>query len=287
MAKKLTEPLTDIINTTPAKSLLYECVNTLLSGELKSKTVIRLCLDKLKTFIEDADQNLKYLGLLGLHKLMRAHPVVVSEHKDLILDCLKDDDVTIRQRALDLVTSMVSKRNIAGIVRRLIEHLNTSDGAYREHVLERIIHICSQENFAYVHDFEWYLTTLVQLTELSGVSRANAARIKQQLMDVVIRVPAVRRFGVRAMSDLLLGNRLLSSDNANTNAMSEVLYACAWGVGEFAEYVTDHLELLQMMLKPTVAALPPHCQIVFVQSVLKVYASGLAQQTTDEKDNRV
>ena len=54
------EPLSDIINTTPAKSLLYECVNTLLSGRLTSKTVIRLCLDKLRTFIEDPDQNCQY-----------------------------------------------------------------------------------------------------------------------------------------------------------------------------------------------------------------------------------
>lgn len=57
LAKKLTEPLTDIISTTPAKSLLYECVNTLLCGELRSKTVVRLCLEKLRNFIEDADQN--------------------------------------------------------------------------------------------------------------------------------------------------------------------------------------------------------------------------------------
>lgn len=32
--------------------------------------------------------------------------------QDLILDCLKDDDVTIRMRALDLLTAMVSKRNL-------------------------------------------------------------------------------------------------------------------------------------------------------------------------------
>jgi urate oxidase len=43
-AKKLVEPLTDIITTTPAKSLLYECVNTLLCGVLTNKITIRLCL---------------------------------------------------------------------------------------------------------------------------------------------------------------------------------------------------------------------------------------------------
>ena len=59
LAKKLQEPLTDIITTTPAKSLLYECINTLLAGEIKSRSAIRLCLDKLRSFIEDPDQNLK------------------------------------------------------------------------------------------------------------------------------------------------------------------------------------------------------------------------------------
>lgn len=41
LAKKLIEPLTDIITTTPAKSLLYECVNTLLSGALGTTTPAR------------------------------------------------------------------------------------------------------------------------------------------------------------------------------------------------------------------------------------------------------
>ena len=158
LAKKLTEPLCDIITTTPAKSLLYECVNTLLAGEMRSKTVIRLCLDKLRGFIEDPDQNLKYLGLLGLHKLMKRYPRVVSEHKDLILECLKDDDVTIRMRALDLITSMVNQRNVQAIVRRMSEHLQQSEGVYREHVLSRILQIGAQDNYSYIVDFEWYTT---------------------------------------------------------------------------------------------------------------------------------
>ena len=156
LAKKLTEPLCDIITTTPAKSLLYECVNTLLAGEIKSKSVIRLCLDKLRGFIEDPDQNLKYLGLLGLHKLMKKYPRVVSEHKDLILGCLEDDDVTIRMRALDLITSMVNQRNVQAIVRRMSEHLQQSEGVYREHVLSRILQIGAQDNYSYIVDFEWY-----------------------------------------------------------------------------------------------------------------------------------
>lgn len=40
--------------------------------------VIRLCADKLREFIRDPDQNLKYLGLMGLWSLMQSHPRVVA-----------------------------------------------------------------------------------------------------------------------------------------------------------------------------------------------------------------
>ena len=40
--------------------------------------VIRLCTDRLREFIRDPDQNLKYLGLMGLWSLMRSHPRVVA-----------------------------------------------------------------------------------------------------------------------------------------------------------------------------------------------------------------
>jgi AP-3 complex subunit delta-1 len=87
---------------------------------------------------------------------MQKHPSVVVEHKDMILNCLSDEDVTIRMRALDLITAMVSKKNLNGIITRLVSHLDTSDGSYKDTVLERIIFICSQNNYDYVSDFGWY-----------------------------------------------------------------------------------------------------------------------------------
>lgn len=70
---------------------------------------------------------------------------------------------------------------------------------YREHVLERILNICSQKSFAFISDFEWFIATLVDLTHLTAVTRDNAERIKGLIQDVTIRVPLVRRSSVRAM----------------------------------------------------------------------------------------
>jgi AP-3 complex subunit delta-1 len=59
-------------------------------------------------FTEDPDQNLKYLGLVGFVNLMHSHPRVVVEHRELVLRCLHDDDITIRTRALELLTGWFS-----------------------------------------------------------------------------------------------------------------------------------------------------------------------------------
>lgn len=76
LAKKLVDPLTNLINTTPAMSLLYECIQTCTIGMPDQINLIKLCISKLRTFVEDPDQNLKYLGLLALNNIMKIHPKV-------------------------------------------------------------------------------------------------------------------------------------------------------------------------------------------------------------------
>lgn len=69
LAKKLIEPLTGLIQDTPAMSLLFECIMTLLTGMPDHTPSIQLSVQKLLIFIEDTDQNLKYLGLQVLLSL--------------------------------------------------------------------------------------------------------------------------------------------------------------------------------------------------------------------------
>lgn len=41
---------------------------------------------------------------MGFVNLMQSHPRAVAEHRSLVLACLSDDDVTIRTRALELLS---------------------------------------------------------------------------------------------------------------------------------------------------------------------------------------
>ena len=81
LGKKLVEPLTNLIHSTTAMSLLYECISTVIAGLPNHTASIQLCVSKLRLFIEDADQNLKYLGLLAMSKILKAQPKIVQQHK--------------------------------------------------------------------------------------------------------------------------------------------------------------------------------------------------------------
>lgn len=161
LGKKLIEPLTNLIHSTSAMSLLYECINTVIavlisisSGMPNHNASIQLCVQKLRILIEDTDQNLKYLGLLAMSKILKTHPKSVQAHKDLILDCLDDKDESIRLRALDLLYGMVSKKNLMEIVRQLLEHIEMAEGsAYRDELLYKIVDICSQGSYQYITNF--------------------------------------------------------------------------------------------------------------------------------------
>ena len=284
LGKKLIEPLTNLIHSTSAMSLLYECINTVIAGIPNHTASIQLCVQKLRILIEDSDQNLKYLGLLAMSKILQTHPKSVQSHKDLVLQCLDDKDESIRLRALNLLYGMVSKKNLMEIVKKLMVHMDKAEGThYRDELLAKIVEICSQSNYQYVTNFEWYVSVLVELTRMEGTRHGRL--IASQMQDVAIRVQAIRPFAVSQMAVLLENSHVLSA-NSQRNGICEVLYAAAWICGEFSEHLKNPKETLEFMLRPKITCLPGHIQSVYVQNIPKLYAR-IIKEAEDEEENDV
>ncbi|CAH1773291.1 unnamed protein product, partial [Owenia fusiformis] len=280
LGKKLIEPLTNLIHSTSAMSLLYECINTVIAGVPSHSASIQLCVQKLRILIEDSDQNLKYLGLLAMSRILKTHPKSVQAHKDLVLQCLDDKDESIRLRALDLLYGMVSKKNLMEIVKKLMVHMDKAEGSnYRDELLAKIIEICSQSNYQFITNFEWYVSVLVELTRLEGTRHGKI--IASQMLDVAIRVQAIRPFAVAQMATLL-DNAHLLTNNSQRNGICEVLYAAAWICGEFSEHLPNSKQTLESMLRPKVTQLPGHIQSIYVQNLIKLYSSILVKGEADE-----
>lgn len=175
---------------------------------------------------------MKYLGLAALNNIMKIHPKSVAEHRDLIVNCLDDEDVTIRLRALDLLEGMVNKKNIGDIVRKLLDQIEKSEGSYKDGLVGKIIDICSKNTYQFITDFEWYISVLVELANIQNTS--HGALIASQMMDVIIRVKVVRPFGVKSMA-ALLRDPILVNEKPTAGGLCEVLYAAAWVCGEFSK----------------------------------------------------
>ncbi|CAG9831105.1 unnamed protein product [Diabrotica balteata] len=288
LGKKLIEPLTNLIHSTSAMSLLYECINTVIavlisisSGMPNHAASIQLCVQKLRILIEDSDQNLKYLGLLAMSKILKTHPKSVQSHKDLILQCLEDKDESIRLRALDLLYGMVSKKNLMEIVKKLMVHMDKAEGTiYRDELLSKIILICSQNNYQFITNFEWYVTVLVELAQMEFGSKQGHV-IGAQLMDVCIRVQAIRAFTVAEMAQILD----IYTSTSQFTIMQEVLYAAAWLCGEFVSELKDPEQTLKAMVKYKI--LPQHIESVFIQNILKVFTFVIRKYETEEQYDEI
>lgn len=132
LARKLLEPLAMIIQNTTAKSLQFECIHTLIlslpytkredgSDARNLPAILKLCHEYLSSFIRDEDPNLKYLGLVGLLGLLNSYPKEVVEHRETILTCLKDDDITIRTKSLELLSGIVTRKSFENLVEHLMK----------------------------------------------------------------------------------------------------------------------------------------------------------------------
>ena len=113
---------------------MYECVSTVVSGlphvrkddgsnDANIQDIVLLCQTKLREFVQETDQNLKYLGLVGFSSLMKFSKSAVTEERGLVLQCLSDEDTTIRIRALGLLAGMVTQRNLIPIVQVSLERM--------------------------------------------------------------------------------------------------------------------------------------------------------------------
>ncbi|KAJ3068375.1 AP-3 complex subunit delta-1 [Podochytrium sp. JEL0797] len=323
LIKKLVGPITNLIQTTSAMSLAYECILTAIMGgmispeaeghvdgaqatlavtEASDNMLTKICVSKLKTFVSDSDQNLKYLGLFALCKLLPLRPHAVQQHRDVILECLEDKDISIRMRALELISSMVTKRNLMVIVQHLMKqidptnsptpadatttttpsehhqplsanHTIASDSAYGNEVISRILEFCSADTYLKVTDFEWYVGVLIGFVKVRGAE--VGVEVAGQLMDVCVRVEGVRSVAVKLLMELILDESFLESTKWEKNN-TEVLSAAAWIVGEF---VSHPQPLLLHLIDPKIAALPSTVQSSYVQAALKMYAAWIAGTT--------
>lgn len=281
LAKKLVGSINDIMRTTTAKSLLFECIQTVSIGMLSQQESVELAMSKLKGFIEDPDQNLKFLGLVAMGNFIRVHPALVSNHKNTIIDCLNDQDITIRRRALQLVGSMINEENLEEIVDPLLLSLKAQTSSFRDDLIDQIVHVCTDDNYLNVVDFEWLVSVINQLAHtIPGAS--SALRVAEATVDIAMRVVDVRHLVICNATDFISDPLFFGAAMRDPSA-SHIYNSCCWVVAEYARGLPSScfVGIISLLLPQDLHLMPEFIQCTSVMGATKVLSACAAYSTGD------
>mmetsp|Transcript_29443 Transcript_29443/g.95388 ORF Transcript_29443/g.95388 Transcript_29443/m.95388 type:complete len:115 (+) Transcript_29443:1055-1399(+) len=97
-----------------------------------------LAVNILGRFLLNRDNNIRYVALNSLTNVVSEDIAAVQRHRATILDCLKDPDVSIRQRALELTYQLVNGSNIIELVKELLNYLVVAPPEHRALICSRV-----------------------------------------------------------------------------------------------------------------------------------------------------
>lgn len=103
-----------------------------------------------------------YVALNTLNKVVTIDTNAVQRHRSIILDCLRDGDISIRRRALELSYALVNEANVRVMIRELLAFLEVADNEFK---LGLTTQIClSAERFA--PNKRWHIDTMLRVLRL-------------------------------------------------------------------------------------------------------------------------
>lgn len=199
-------------------AILYEAVLTILDIEADSGLRV-LGVNILGKFLANKDNNIRYVALNTLVKVVAVEPNAVQRHRNTILECLRDPDISIRRRALDLSFTLINESNVRVLVRELLAFLEVADNEFKPVMTSQIG--VAADRFA--PNKRWHVDTMLRVLKLAG------NYVKEQILSSFVRLiattPDLQTYSVQ---------KLYASLREDITQEGLTL-AAAWVIGEFGD----------------------------------------------------
>ncbi|CAF0846386.1 unnamed protein product [Rotaria sordida] len=165
---KAQEPLKSkkVQHSNARNAVLFEAINLIIHMDCESSLLVRAC-NQLGQFLQNRETNLRYLALESMCLLATSEfsHEAVKKHQETVINALKSErDVSVRQRAVDLLYAMCDRSNAEDIVQEMLTYLETADYTIREEMVLKIA-ILSEK---YAVDYKWYLDIMLKLIRIAG-----------------------------------------------------------------------------------------------------------------------
>jgi AP-2 complex subunit alpha len=147
------------------RAVLFEAIGLAIHLDTSSPLVSTAAV-LLARFISSKETNIRYLGLDTLaHLAARADSLEhIKKHQTHVISSLRDRDISVRRRALDLLYSMCDVDNSDVIVGELLQYLKVADYALREEMVLKIAVLTEK----YASSYRWYVDTILELISAAG-----------------------------------------------------------------------------------------------------------------------
>ncbi|KAK9803215.1 hypothetical protein WJX73_004463 [Symbiochloris irregularis] len=160
-----TEVAKNINKNNAQHAIVFEAVALALAMEVDEE-LLGSSVGLLGKFISVREPNIKYLGLENMVRLAEVPAVqdIITRHQKSISASLKDADVSIRRRALDLLFTMCNTSNAADIVDELLRYLEVADFSLRDELVLKTAILAER----FYPNLQWYVDVMLSLIERAG-----------------------------------------------------------------------------------------------------------------------
>ncbi|KAF8347701.1 gamma-adaptin [Amanita rubescens] len=191
-----------------------------------------MAINILGKFLSNRDNNIRYVALNTLNKVVSMDTNAVQRHRNTILDCLRDGDISIRRRALELSYALINEQNVRILVRELLAFLEIADDEFKQGMTTQICLAAER----YAPNKRWHIDTVLRVLKLAG----NFVReeILSAFIRLVAHTPELQHY---TASKLFLALKADISQESLT-------IAATWVLGEYSEIILEGGELVDLIL---------------------------------------
>lgn len=209
-------------NKNAGNAILYECVSTIMGIDSIGGLRV-LAINILGRFLANRDNNIRYVALNTLVRVVGIDTQAVQRHRNTIVECVKDSDVSIRRRALDLVYALVNENNIKALTQELLEYLKVSDPEFKPDLTAKIGSLVQRFSPSKL----WHLDTMVKLLTEAGNNVEE--ELIRSLVVLIGNAPELHGYAVRSFFGAFQDWR----------GQDSLALVTVWCIGEYGEMLVS------------------------------------------------
>ena len=128
-------------------AIVYQCLKTICIIYPNSH-LIELASTTISRFLSSESPNLRCTGINGLTLIIQINPNYVMSHQKVIVDCLEENDETLKKNTFELLYKMTNLKNVEVIVDKMMNYLKhtTLEQQSKKDILQKITELT--ERFA-------------------------------------------------------------------------------------------------------------------------------------------